>query len=276
MLAVIVQLAVWLIGGVELRRLLPLTHVVQIVGILGVILCLIYGLIAKKSNKGLYLGGIIALCGAVDLVLFMCEIGESNVFFLRSGILVYLFLQMYYFIRLLMAHSAKDARESYYKTLAMQDPLSQCYSRAAFELDKSAWKGDDVRTVFFLDLNNLKATNDLLGHSAGDRLINGFGSVLNQVFFSVGKCYRVGGDEFWVFCDGLLPGRAEEMVQTTQRGIDLYNSNRDLPTKLSYAIGVCDTKETCGNLNRAIEIADMRMYENKRFMRQHLDIESRE
>ncbi|MEG0998771.1 MAG: hypothetical protein RSF13_07045 [Clostridiales bacterium] len=29
MLAVIVQLAAWLIGGVELRRLLPLTHVVQ-------------------------------------------------------------------------------------------------------------------------------------------------------------------------------------------------------------------------------------------------------
>ncbi|MDD2957876.1 MAG: GGDEF domain-containing protein [Lachnospiraceae bacterium] len=268
MIAALAELAVSLLCGIELRRLLPVTHAVQIVGILAVITCIVYGLIRKKSNPGLYFGGLIALTGAVDLTLFLCEIGENNVFFLKIGILSYLFYQMYQFVRLLMQHSAEAARESYYKTLAFQDPLSRCYSRAAFELDKSAWCGEAVRTAFFMDLNNLKATNDLYGHGAGDQLIRAFGDVLNCVFLSVGKCYRVGGDEFWVFCDGLPPGKADEMIHAVKQATESYNCHSSLPATLSYAIGMCDTRETQGDLERTIELADARMYENKRIIKQ--------
>ncbi|MDD3347741.1 diguanylate cyclase [Oscillibacter sp.] len=268
MAAALAQLAVSLLSGIELRRLLPVTHAVQVVGILAIITCIAYGFICKKNNRSLYIGGLIALCGAVDLTLFLSEFWQNNVFFLKVGILAYLFHQMYQFVRLLMQHSAEAAREAYYKTLAMQDPLSHCYSRAAFDLDRSAWRGEAVRTAFFLDLNNLKATNDLYGHGAGDQLIHAFGGVLSRVFFSTGKCYRVGGDEFWVFCDDLAPGQAGKMVRTVQREVEAYNHDSDLPVKLSYAIGVCDTEETQGDLDRVIELADARMYENKRAVKQ--------
>ncbi|MEG1987746.1 MAG: GGDEF domain-containing protein [Oscillibacter sp.] len=266
----VTQIALSQLLGVELRRLLPMTHAVQIVGILAMLVCIAYGLLYKKSNRGLYLGGLIALGGAVDMVLFLCEVGENDVFFLKIGLLAYLLYQMDQFVRLLMKRSAEEARESYYKTLAMQDPLSHCYSRAAFELDRDAWRGEPVRTVFFLDLNNLKSTNDLYGHSAGDQLIHAFGSVLNQVFCSVGKCYRVGGDEFWAVCDGLPPGQSADMMQAAQRAIDGYNRFSTLPSPLSYAIGACDTAETQGDLSRAIELADARMYENKRAVKKGL------
>ena len=264
----IAELAISLLSGIELRRLLPMTQAVQIAGILAVITCLVYGLIRKKSNRGLYFGGLIALTGAIDLTLFLCEVGENNVFFLKIGILSYLLYQMYQFVRLLMRHSAEAVRESYYKTLALQDPLSHCYSRAAFELDKNAWCEETVRTAFFMDLNNLKATNDLYGHGAGDQLIHAFGDVLNSVFLSVGKCYRVGGDEFWVFCDGLPSGKADEMVRAMEQATEAYNCDSSLPATLSYAIGVCDTSETQGDLDRTIELADARMYENKRTIKQ--------
>ncbi|MEG1560435.1 MAG: GGDEF domain-containing protein [Clostridia bacterium] len=270
MAAALAQLMVFLLTGIELRRLLPVTHSIQIVGILAVIVCIVYGLICKKSNRGLYFGGLIALCGAVDLVAFFCEVGEKNVFFAKIGLLAYLFHQMYQFVLLLMQHSAEEARESYYKALAMQDPLSNCYSRAAFELDRSAWTGGVVRTAFFLDLNNLKATNDRYGHGAGDQLIRAFGDVLNRTFFSVGKCYRVGGDEFWVFCDDLPPGQPAKMMRAMQRATEEYNQGSTLPTKLTYAVGVCDTEETQGDLNRVIELADARMYENKRAVKQRI------
>ncbi|MDD3278587.1 MAG: hypothetical protein PHG16_06845, partial [Lachnospiraceae bacterium] len=150
--AALAELAVSLLSGIELRRLLPVTQAIQIAGILAVISCIIYGVIRKKSNHALYFGGLIALTGAIDLTLFLCEVGENNVFFLKIGILSYLFYQMYQFVHLLMQHSAEAVRESYYKTLALQDTLSHCYSRAAFELDRSAWCRRAVRTVFFMDL----------------------------------------------------------------------------------------------------------------------------
>ncbi|MEG1683994.1 MAG: GGDEF domain-containing protein [Oscillospiraceae bacterium] len=268
--AALAQLGIFLLTGIELRRLLPMTHAIQIVGILAVVVCIVSGLICKKSNRGLYLGGLIALGGAVDLIAFLCEIWEHSVFFTKIGLLAYFFHQMYQFIRLLMQHSAEEARESYYKALAMQDPLSACHSRAAFELDRSAWAGAVVRTAFFLDLNNLKDTNDRYGHVAGDQLIHAFGSILKQVFFSVGKCYRVGGDEFWVFCDGLPAGGSGEMIHAMQRAAAVYNQSSALPTKLSYAVGVCDTDETQGDLDRVIALADARMYADKRTVKQQL------
>lgn len=270
MAASLLQIVVAWLSGIEIRRLLPMTHAVQIVGILAVIACIVYGVICKKNNRGLYIGGLIALGGAVDLVLFLCEVGENNVFFLKIGILMYLFYQMYQFVWMLMQHSAEEARESYYKVLATQDRLSTCYTRTAFELDQRAWLGGSERTVFFLDMNNLKVTNDLYGHSTGDKLIRAFGIILNRVFFSVGKCYRVGGDEFWVFCDDLAPGQAAKMICAMQQATDLYNRDSDLPSKLSYAIGVCGTDETQGNLKQTIELADARMYENKYEMKQSM------
>ncbi|MEG2501008.1 MAG: GGDEF domain-containing protein [Oscillospiraceae bacterium] len=270
MVNAVVQVALSWITGIELRKLLPMTHVLQVASILAVTISIVYGLICKKSNKGIYIGAPVALGGAIDLILFFFEIGETNVFFMKIGLLIYLLYQMYQFILVLMQRSAEEARESYYKILAMQDSLSHCYSRAAFELDKMAWNGESVVTAFFLDLNNLKNTNDKYGHSAGDQLINAFGDVLNRVFFSVGKCYRVGGDEFWVFCDNLAPWQAEEIVLAAQHATDTYNQSSDLPTKLSYAIGMCSTDETNGNLIRAIELADERMYENKRIVKQQM------
>ena len=265
---IIAQVGLALLGGVELRRLLPLTQGIQAIGIVAMIVCFVYGLIRKKNSNVFYVGGLVALCGAVDLILFLCEIGQDNVLFMRIGLLIYLFYEMYQFVRLLMKHSAEKARENYYKALAMQDSLSCCYSRAAFEVDRDTWDGKTVRTAFIVDLNNIKITNDLYGHSAGDQLIRALGNILSSVFLARGKCYRIGGDEFWMFCDDLGPGQSDEMIHAIQQAADAYNRDSDSPFRLSYAVGVCHTGETQGNLNQAIEVADARMYENKHAMKQ--------
>ncbi|MEG1314112.1 MAG: GGDEF domain-containing protein [Anaerovoracaceae bacterium] len=268
----LMQLMIFLLSGIELRLLLPITHAIQIMGIVVIILCILYSLIHKKHNHELYFSGLIALGGAIDLVLFTLEIGDNNVYFMKIGLLIYLFAQIYKFICLLMKHSANEARESYYETLAMQDPLSSCFSRAAFELDMNTWSGETVRTAFFLDMNNLKITNDQFGHLAGDQLLHSFGEVLNRVFFSVGKCYRVGGDEFWVLCDGLLQGQATEMIDALQLATETFNKKNVLPTKISYAIGMSNTVETNGDLARVIQLADERMYENKRIVKRQMQL----
>ena len=48
----------------------------------------------------------------------------------------------------------------------------------------------------FADVNGLKYINDNLGHAAGDELIKGAASCLDNAFSKYGTVYRMGGDEF--------------------------------------------------------------------------------
>ena len=50
--------------------------------------------------------------------------------------------------------------------------------------------------IIVCDLDNLKRTNDLLGHSVGDSLIISAGKILLSVFNSEHVVSRMGGDEF--------------------------------------------------------------------------------
>lgn len=251
-------------GVAELRQMLSITHITQIVSILAMAVCLISCLVRKEKNRVLYTGLIIVVGGAVDMVLFLTERNTTNVFFLKIALLIYFLQQLVQFVHLLMEQSAERAREVYYKALALQDPMTRCYSRAAFEIDKQEWKGESVRTVFFLDLNNLKEVNDQYGHQEGDQLIRAFGEILSQVFQSVGKCYRVGGDEFWIFCDGLEPMRSAAMVQAAEEATGAYNQKNSAAAPLRYAVGLADTGETKGDLEEALRLADQRMYRDKR------------
>ena len=265
---VVVQLALALSGVAELRSMLIVTQIFQVMGILAVLISIAYCVANKKRVRVLYSAAFMAVCGAVDLVLFWLELSQNNMFFMKIGILLYLLQQMYGYIRQLVEQSARKTREVYYKALAMQDAMTQCYSRAAYEIDKAEWGRQGCRTVFSMDLNNLKQTNDLYGHSEGDRLINAFGDILRHVFQAWGKCYRVGGDEFWAFCDDLPAGQAQRMQQQAFEAAKKYNETGSLAVKLTFAIGVAHTQETKGDLDKALELADERMYENKRSMKQ--------
>lgn len=55
--------------------------------------------------------------------------------------------------------------------------------------------------IVYVDVNNLKKTNDTLGHEYGDRLLFAVASELKEQFGD--KCYRTGGDEFIVLLEGV-------------------------------------------------------------------------
>lgn len=258
------QLILALSGRRELRLMLPATHIVQILGILSVLCTFVFCLSHHKQVPSLYMGSFVVVGGAVDLALFLSEHWTRNVFFLKICLLIYLFLQIYAYIRGLMARSAKEARAAYYQALAMRDPLTGCYSRAAFELDRADWDRADDCMVFSIDLNNLKQTNDTYGHSEGDRLISVFGQVLLQVFSAAGKCYRLGGDEFWVLCRHGTPAQAQALLQAVRQEADAQSQLYQLHYPLTYAVGTASTSEARGNLDQALELADQRMYYQKR------------
>src|ERR1700723_1078254 len=105
--------------------------------------------------------------------------------------------------------------------LAALDQLTGLYNRRsgeqrlAQEISRAQRHGRPL-TVLLLDLNELKAINDKLGHAAGDLVIKTSTERLAQEFRGSGLPVRVGGDELLA----LLPEcRADEVRNLLGRGV---------------------------------------------------------
>lgn len=87
------------------------------------------------------------------------------------------------------------------RTVASIDQLTGAYRRdpgmmeLQRELDRARRTGEPF-TVAFVDLDGLKATNDSLGHAAGDRLLRRTAEALREHLRSYDVVVRFGGDEF--------------------------------------------------------------------------------
>jgi diguanylate cyclase (GGDEF)-like protein len=86
---------------------------------------------------------------------------------------------------------------------AMHDQLTGLANRRQFaeQLRKAvnrARLGDELATMFYIDLNDFKPVNDEHGHDVGDRLLSALGQRLNSCTRSTDLVARLGGDEFAV------------------------------------------------------------------------------
>src|SRR5690606_23070631 len=117
-------------------------------------------------------------------------------------------------------------------------------------------------TIIIIDLNNLKQTNDLLGHTAGDALLRRTGEVLSKAVDKGYQAARIGGDGFAVSLPGVDAAGGTEVLENIQKLIDLNNQFYTGPT-LSLSMGMA-TCNKGGRLEDAQREADLAMYENKR------------
>ncbi|MBK9209231.1 MAG: GGDEF domain-containing protein [Anaerolineales bacterium] len=76
--------------------------------------------------------------------------------------------------------TARKKAEEYLRYLGTRDVMTGLYNRGYFEemLVKLEKERKEPVSVIIADLNNLKRTNDSLGHQAGDKLIRRAAEVL--------------------------------------------------------------------------------------------------
>lgn len=89
------------------------------------------------------------------------------------------------------------------------DPLTGLAGRRPFHPALAAaltHRTDAAVTLALLDLDDFKQINDRLGHSHGDRVLNGLAAVLGHLGES-DTAFRLGGDEFAVIMRGGPPDR---------------------------------------------------------------------
>lgn len=119
-----------------------------------------------------------------------------------------------YFSRLREALEALHERATY-------DQLTGLYNRGTgllllkHEMEKSRRAGAHL-VVCFLDLDGLKAVNDVIGHEAGDRYISGFAACIRSSIRSEDIAFRHGGDEFVIIVAG-DPEAAKTVIDRIKR-----------------------------------------------------------
>lgn len=114
--------------------------------------------------------------------------------------------------------------------------------------------------VIMADVNDLKRTNDTLGHHAGDELIIGAAKCLCRSFTETDRIYRTGGDEFAVIImdEGYDVDAALNKLQRFSA-----DWKGDLIHGFSISAGAASAKEF-DDIKTILKAADQRMYESKR------------
>lgn len=114
------------------------------------------------------------------------------VFLMLTGIIVYWIVSSF-------KKSAAVNKEL--KTIANHDPLTGTLNRNSFHtaMDTLSNEENSSLACIYIDANGLHEINNHLGHQAGDNMLKTVVEVFRRVF-SPENVYRIGGDEFVVFC----------------------------------------------------------------------------
>ncbi|MEW6085619.1 MAG: GGDEF domain-containing protein [Chloroflexota bacterium] len=159
--------------------------------------------------------------------------------------------------------TARKKAEEYLRYLGTHDVMTGLYNRAFFEETLQNFEANRKDPVSFviLDLNELKATNDSLGHHAGDKLIRRTAEVLKASLEDGTIAARIGGDEFILIMPGADEQTAKEMVARLESLVVMNNKYYREP-ELSLSIGTA-TSAPGISLLKSISLADDEMYKSK-------------
>lgn len=113
----------------------------------------------------------------------------------------------------------------------------------------------------FVDLDNLKRTNDTMGHLAGDYALLNVGQVLSE-YKDNAVIARIGGDEFLYYMIGADQNKATE---TIKKIMDAFQKRKEKNTYLSVSslsVGLCfsNTSDTYADI---LQKADKALYHVK-------------
>ena len=157
----------------------------------------LYGLKFSKHNRLSLFGVLVLVIAGIGIQeLFGKEFRTAYITLSVGATLLFIHYSEYSQLR-----SDKKIQEQ--SVLITTDSLTGARSRYAYsqklnEYDAMPKLPDDL-TVFLIDIDGLKRTNDTLGHDAGDELIRGSAECIAKTFENYGNVYRIGGDEFIVF-----------------------------------------------------------------------------
>ena len=147
---------------------------------------------------------------------------------------------------------------------AMTDALTGLGNRRRLSADlcstfENGADGGGPSLLLLFDLDGFKDYNDTFGHVAGDALLARLGAKLKGAMEGFGRAYRLGGDEFCAHVE--LEGRDTDAL-IHRAAASLTETGTGFAIQAS--LGVVLLPHEADSPEHALQIADERMYVNKR------------
>ena len=162
-----------------------------------------------------------------------------------------------------MADQLKSSREELERH-AYRDPLTKVFNRR-YGMDSlaKALEQGKVFTICFIDLDNLKYINDVLGHTEGDRFIMTTAEGLDEEFTD-GVVARIGGDEFMAILPDGSEEETEKRIERVSLALSEFGQRPDGISRPPLSHGTIEVE--AGSKIPASDIlaeADKKMYSDK-------------
>lgn len=137
---------------------------------------------------------------------------------------------------------------------AYHDELTELLNRKAL-FERIEAKSNELITLLYMDLDNFKQANDMLGHAEGDRILQNFALELIATFGHE-NAFRLGGDEFVVISQRSYNPSEQEAL-----------ANQLSHVLVEYGVGVSigqHQRSEAESPDEAMHQADLAMYTAKK------------
>lgn len=158
------------------------------------------------------------------------------------------------------------------RRMATEDPMTGTMNRRAFfplleSLFEQARRHGTPLTVLMADIDRFKSINDIYGHAAGDRVIQGFASILKRCVRQNDIICRYGGEEFCIALPGadadLAAAIAERLRAAAAAELGGCIALGDAPM-VTASFGIAQMTESAPHAPHLVDQADQGLYRAKR------------
>ena len=209
----------------------------------------------------------IAGFGSPDTGLASALIAMSVVFLVSAlGQQLMAFEDMTYELR--QANRRLETAQNELRELVITDALTGTRNRRFFDevIGRELQRHKRYRTplsIVFIDIDRFKAINDTLGHETGDRVLREVAVFLLRNIREADYVFRWGGDEFLVLISCSEEEAARRSADLQTAFTKLPNLDR-LPAGFGLSIGCVEVPADTDDILPLIQIADERMYDDKK------------
>ena len=140
------------------------------------------------------------------------------------------------------------------RQLTKKDSLTGLLNRHAFYAD-AAKNPEDLSALVSIDMNGLKAINDIEGHAAGDEALVTLAHCFQRALKRRQSAYRVGGDEFVILCRRCSSDDLAQLVERLRRSV--------AETPYSCSIGCSEIAGGAKPVSEMLRESDEMMYAEK-------------
>lgn len=148
------------------------------------------------------------------------------------------------------------------KLVATTDSLTGAFNRVAYKSDLENLEFDKAKdfACIYIDVNELHIINNKFGHAAGDEMLIYIANTLKEVFYGH-KVYRMGGDEFVVFCKNTDKESVKKDIEIFKQ--QLIPQNYHVAIGLSFRTENTDTEKMVKEAEKRMYAAKTEFYQNK-------------